>query len=151
MIQPVDIITEARRWVGTPFRHRGHHIGQACDCVGVVRGVVERFGLAEVPDGILRELETYSRSPNPQRMGELLATFLIKSTVSPREAAPDAHVVWLQWLEGLPMHLAITATYQERPTLIHALREYGVSEHGFVGVWRHRVHSYWRLPGVVYG
>lgn len=150
MIDPADIVAEARRWVGTPFRHRGHHIGRACDCVGIVRGVVRAFALVDVPAEVAHELETYSRTPNPRRMGELLATFLTCTDLNPREIAPDAHVAWLQWRDGLPMHLAITATYRERPTLIHALREHGVSEHGFAGLWRKRVHSYWRLPGVSY-
>lgn len=151
MIDPADIVGEARRWVGTPFRHRGHHIGRACDCVGIVRGVVRAFDLVDVPPEVEHELEAYSRTPNPRRMGELLATFLTRTDLAPRDAAPDAHVAWLQWRPDLPMHLAITATYRQRPTLIHALRDRGVAEHGFVGLWRGRVHSYWRLPGVTYG
>jgi NlpC/P60 family putative phage cell wall peptidase len=145
-----DVVIEARRWIGTPFRHRGHHLGRACDCVGIVRGVSEALGLVAIPEETARELSLYSRTPNPNRMGELIATFLTRAEIDPKSAAPDGHVAWLQWTADLPMHLAITATYRERPTLIHALREHGVSEHGFVGAWRRRVHSYWRFPNVSY-
>lgn len=145
-----DIVIEARRWIGTPFRHRGHHLGRACDCVGIVRGIADALGLVTIPDEVARELATYSRTPNPTRMGELIGSFLTRAPINGCELAPDGHVAWLQWTADLPMHLAITATYRERPTLIHALRERGVSEHGFVGPWRRRVHSYWKLPNVRY-
>ncbi|RJG46432.1 NlpC/P60 family protein [Mesorhizobium sp. DCY119] len=33
------IIAEARRWIGTPYRHQGSARDIGCDCLGLVRGV----------------------------------------------------------------------------------------------------------------
>ena len=34
-----DIVTAARAWIGTPYRHQGSLNGVGCDCLGLVRGV----------------------------------------------------------------------------------------------------------------
>ena len=146
-----DVVMEARRWVGTPFKHRGCTIGRACDCVGLIRGISEGLGLAFVPMDLQREFDTYARTPNPRRMGALLETLLIPTTIDPRAHVDDAFVAWIEWRPGLPMHLALTATFQERPTLIHAAQLVGkVVEHGFTQEWRNRVSSFWKLPNVSY-
>lgn len=33
------IVQEARRWLGTPYRHQASVRGVGCDCLGLVRGV----------------------------------------------------------------------------------------------------------------
>src|SRR3569833_631271 len=33
------IVTEARSWIGTRYRHQGSMKGVGCDCLGLVRGV----------------------------------------------------------------------------------------------------------------
>ncbi|MBG0810592.1 C40 family peptidase [Methylosinus sp. H3A] len=33
------IVAEARRWIGTPYRHQASLIHVGCDCLGLVRGV----------------------------------------------------------------------------------------------------------------
>ena len=39
MVLRSDILCEARRWIGTPYRHQGSCRGAGCDCLGLVRGV----------------------------------------------------------------------------------------------------------------
>ncbi|MEM6579602.1 MAG: peptidase, partial [Pseudomonadota bacterium] len=34
-----DIVAEARRWIGTPYRHQASCLGAGCDCLGLLRGV----------------------------------------------------------------------------------------------------------------
>ena len=34
-----DIVTAARRYIGTPYHHQGALAGAGCDCLGLVRGV----------------------------------------------------------------------------------------------------------------
>jgi NlpC/P60 family putative phage cell wall peptidase len=38
-----DIACEARRWIGTPYRHQASLHGVGCDCLGLVRGVWRAF------------------------------------------------------------------------------------------------------------
>ena len=34
-----DIVTAARLWIGTPYRHQAATRGAGCDCLGLLRGV----------------------------------------------------------------------------------------------------------------
>ncbi len=34
-----DIVTAARGWIGTPYRHQASVKGAGCDCLGLLRGV----------------------------------------------------------------------------------------------------------------
>ena len=34
-----EVVAEARRWIGTPYRHQASCRGAGCDCLGLVRGV----------------------------------------------------------------------------------------------------------------
>jgi NlpC/P60 family putative phage cell wall peptidase len=36
---PEAIVTAARAWLGTPYRHQAATLGAGCDCVGLLRGV----------------------------------------------------------------------------------------------------------------
>ncbi|BBU61403.1 peptidase [Methylosinus sp. C49] len=38
-IARASIVEEARRWIGTPYRHQASLIHVGCDCLGLVRGV----------------------------------------------------------------------------------------------------------------
>jgi cell wall-associated NlpC family hydrolase len=64
------IITEARDWLGTPFKHQAKLKNIGCDCIGLVAGVLKNLGFdinkyytsnySETPDGEMleRELDT---------------------------------------------------------------------------------------------
>lgn len=41
-----EIIIEARTWLGTPWIHQASLKGIGCDCVGLVRGIFSKWGLA---------------------------------------------------------------------------------------------------------
>ena len=36
---PDEIVTAARTWLGTPYRHQAATLGAGCDCLGLLRGV----------------------------------------------------------------------------------------------------------------
>lgn len=39
-----QIVTEALRWIGTPFQHNQSCLGKGCDCIGLVIGVFKNLG-----------------------------------------------------------------------------------------------------------
>lgn len=45
MTTRAEIVTEARRWLGTPFKHQARVLGEGVDCGGVIVMVARRFGL----------------------------------------------------------------------------------------------------------
>ena len=39
MIARQEVLAEARRWIGTPYRHQASALGIGADCLGLIRGV----------------------------------------------------------------------------------------------------------------
>lgn len=145
MPQQADlIVSTARSWVGTPYRHQAMLKGVGVDCVGVIIGVGHEAVVLSISAEDWAPYANYSRNPNPRKMLEAMNRFLV-----PIEGpgAPGS-IAWLQWREDLPMHLAIVGELEGRPTLIHAYGDVGrCVEHGFTPLWRSRVASWWRYPG----
>lgn len=141
-ISGADVVAEARRWVGTPYRHQASVLGVGCDCIGLVRGVAEALGIMPVDDWTA--IGAYSRVPNPSRMGAQMQRWL-RSVKQPQQG----DIAWIEWREGMPMHLAILADGPDEPMLIHSYETVGrVVEHSFSGEWPSRVRSWWRIPAV---
>lgn len=132
---PAAVITEARRWVGVPFRHQGRD-GYGIDCVGLPIVVCQALGII----GETFEITNYGRVPT----GELLPRLQAHCTPMAR-ARPGALVV-IAWTK-VAAHVAICTG----ETLIHAYQSVGrVVEHGYQGRWIRLTHSTWALPGVRY-
>ena len=143
MIEPQDVIDEARTWLGTRFLHQQAVKGHGCDCIGLIRGVAQAKGLV-IDEDIWRRFRNYGRVPNPAHMIEALRAHLVPVD---REQIQLADILYLEWRRELPTHLAFVGEFQGRRTLIHALAEAGhVVEHGFVDPWPERLNSAWRLP-----
>lgn len=49
-VQRVALVTEARSWIGTPWRHRGRHKGVGVDCAMLLAEVYRAAGLIERVD-----------------------------------------------------------------------------------------------------
>lgn len=141
------VIEEARGWVGTPYRHQAVLKGVGSDCVGLIRGVGVAVGAMPARDDEWALFGGYSRTPNPRRMEEGMHMFLVPLGDTP---PVPGDIVWLQWRQDLPMHLAILALGGAgRMTIIHSYSHIGrVVEHGFTQEWSGRVHSFWRYPDI---
>lgn len=142
------IVEEARRWVGTPYRHSHRLIGAGVDCVGLVIGVGAALGFLDIPEDEWAPFSGYSRTPNPRKMGEAMAKWLDRIE-DPQHVPAAGEILWLQWRPDLPMHLAIVASYEDRyPTMIHAFQSAGKCvEHRYSEMWSRRVNSVWRYRG----
>lgn len=141
------IIDEARKWLGTPYRHQHRAIGIGCDCVNLVIAVGLDLGLTTLTDEQYAPFKGYSRLPNPRMMKRGIEV-ICREIESPEVG----DIMWLQWGRGLPMHMAILSEMNGRPTMIHAYSGAGkVVEHGFTAEWQNRVNSWWRYKGLVDG
>lgn len=157
------IVGEARRWVGTPYRHQARRLGAGVDCAGLIIGVGVALGVMPFSEERFREFANYARTPNPSHMRRALEAHLIEI---PERVAGEGDIMWLEWRPDLPMHLAVAASVGDVPeqglsalwghtvmsgrgTMIHATSEVGrVVEHGFADPWPDRVNSWWRYPGL---
>lgn len=125
-MSPDAVVAEARRWLGTPYRHRAALRGVGCDCLGLLRGV---FGVAgELPvyaadwrdDGGRAELAGIARRylvPATGPIAGQVALFRLGSGSSPR-------------------HCGIVVA-EDR--FIHAQEGFGVVEANLTEGWRRRL------------
>jgi cell wall-associated NlpC family hydrolase len=131
----IEVVAEARSWVGVPFLHQGRS-RRGIDCVGLP--VVIAMSLGLVP----RTFDTgaYGRLPT----GEL--TDRLQDACIKTDKPKSGTIVVIAWTKTAA-HTAICTG----PTLIHAYQSVGrVVEHGYRGRWLRMTHSMWMLPGVRY-
>ncbi|MGQ7792912.1 DUF6950 family protein [Faunimonas sp. B44] len=135
-----EIVSAARGWLGTPYRHQASLKGVGCDCLGLVRGV-------------WRELKGYeAETPPPYtpdwaeaRGRETLAEAARRhmSEIAAAEAQAG-DLVLFRWRAGLPAkHAAILAGPAR---MIHAQEGAAVAEVPLSDWWRRRIAYAFRFP-----
>lgn len=136
---PDIIIKEARRWIGTPFRHAGRS-ETGIDCVGIPIKILHFLRYTEWDD------IDYSRRVNPARMKEEIELFC----VNVEQGIVNAQKADLLWFNicGSSQHVGIY-TGKEENTLIHAYESVGkVVEHELNNKWVNRIQSVYRFIGI---
>jgi NlpC/P60 family putative phage cell wall peptidase len=142
------IVTEARTWLGTPFMHQQSMRGIGVDCVGLILGVGRDLGLLQISPAEWAPFAAYTRKPNPARMRKAMGRFLAPSSCARGDLPAIGSIGWFGWRQELPMHLAIVAEYDGRPTMIHAFETMDrCVENSIDATWRTRVDTWWQYPG----
>lgn len=140
MIEPAELIEQARAWLGVPFRHQGRG-RTGVDCAGFLVALMKASG--ELPAQYV-EPANYGRTP----VRELIE--VVRRYCTPVARAPGfpGALVLIRWpRDRQPSHVGLCTG----DTLIHCYqREGGVVEHGYREPWSRVTHSLWRLPGVRY-
>lgn len=124
----MNIITEAREWIDTPFRHQGRTKGVEADCAGLIVGLAEAYGAT----GDYIDRTDYPRTPDGS-MRDILNVFMDRKRAI--DQAPG-DVLFFAFCR-IPQHLAILT---ESNTIIHAYEPAGkVTEHIYDDTWRRMV------------
>lgn len=135
-----SIQTEARRHIGTPYKHLGRSVGSALDCIGHLVTVCRAVNLEP------QDLLVYSSTPD----GVTLKRELDRQLVAlpwPGELRPGC-VVAIKLIRE-HQHVAFVCEERGRLTLCHTCHLTGkVCEHVLDARWRRRVTAVWDLPGV---
>lgn len=135
------VVAEARRWIGTPYRHQASVLGAGCDCIGLVRGVWRAL-YGDEP------LVPPAYTPDWAEAGEeslldAARCFLLTGSVA-RAGAGD--VLLFRMRAGAPMkHAAICA---DDDRIIHAYWGHAVVESRLTPFWRTRLAAAFSFPGV---
>lgn len=136
-------VAEARRWIGTPYRHAGSAKGIGCDCLGLLAGVARAvlgpLALPPVPP----YPPDWAEAGGTERLAEALAVHCVEirhddgcAGIAAGDFAPG-QIVLFRWREGRPAsHLAIATG---EGTLIHAHVRAVVAEVVLTPSWRRRV------------
>ncbi|MFC5067806.1 NlpC/P60 family protein [Flaviflagellibacter deserti] len=135
------IVTEARSWIGTPYRHRASlkHVG--CDCLGLVTGVWEAL-YGELPEEAPPYAPDWAEAGRGEPLAEAAARHLIQRPGS-EIAAGD--VLIFRWRPNVAAkHLAIATG---PATMIHAHDGASVAEVGISPMWRRKLAYRFAFPG----
>jgi len=132
-----EVMAAARRWVGTPYRHRAALRGVGCDCIGLVRGVWrELYG--DEP----AELPAYRADwRDGTHSAELLG--LARRRLVPGGMAPGAVLLFRIGAAMAPRHCGILL---DGGRFVHAQEQLGVIEGNLTDGWRRRVTGTFGFP-----
>jgi NlpC/P60 family putative phage cell wall peptidase len=136
------VVVEARRWIGTPYRHQASLIHVGCDCLGLVRGVWRALVGAE------------PEAPPPytpdwaEAVGEETLALAAHRHFVPVDARVfgAGDVLLFRFRDGAPAkHLGIATSSTH---MVHAHGGVCVAE-APIGLWRRRIVGAFAFPGVV--
>jgi|SRR5580698_1597457 NlpC/P60 family putative phage cell wall peptidase len=144
-----DVVAEARKWLGTPFKAKGRLRGLGLDCVGLPLMVAEALGLSDKSREPLngRRYSTYSDQPLGTYVHDMCVKHLVAKPV--REMKPG-DILTLN-VSTFPCHVAIVGEHPKHGlTLIHAYNggPGKVIEHLIDIKWRRRIAGCFRFPEV---
>lgn len=140
-----QIVAAARGYVGTPYTHQGMSEARL-DCRGLPLRVGRELNLLAAS----AEINNYGRQPNPARLRDLLAQYLLPIALQDLQ---DGDVLLLRMPRD-PRHLGIRASMQSGgeswPTLIHADNVQGrVVEQRLDARMQALIDSVWAFPELV--
>jgi len=136
------IVAEARKWLGTPYRHRASVRGAGCDCIGLVRGVWrEVFGVE--PEAAGPYTGDWAEATGNEALLAAAHRHLRPSTKA--AALPGDVLIFRLRGKVVAKHAAILTGPQ---TMIHAQEGVPVSEVAFGPWWQRRVAGVFVMPNL---
>jgi NlpC/P60 family putative phage cell wall peptidase len=135
-----EVLDEARRWIGTPYRHQASRLGVGCDCLGLLRGIWRSLYGRE-PEAMPAYARDWAEARADEPLLEAARRHMVEVAV---EAATPGDVLAFRWRRHLPAkHLAILA---EGGTIIHAYEGHAVAVSPLVPAWRSRIAAAFQFP-----
>lgn len=133
------VVGEARRWIGTPYRHQGSRCGAGCDCLGLIRGVWRALHGAEA-----QAVPAYSADWRDGGAGDALEAAAVRH-LHPVAGDPEAgDVLLFRLMRHRPArHCGILIAPGR---FIHAQEHLGVVEMALSDAWARRVAGVFRFP-----
>jgi NlpC/P60 family putative phage cell wall peptidase len=141
-----DIVAEARRWIGTPYRHQASLIGVGCDCLGLLRGVWRAL-VGDEPEATPPYAPGWAEDAGRTPVAEPLVAAARRHLVAAPEGAVRAgEVLLFRFRAHLPARHCAIATGGN--AMVHAHAGAAVAEVAIHPWWaRHRSHRF-RFPGL---
>lgn len=135
MTTRLQVVQQARTWIGTPYDHQGREKGVRVDCAGLILEVCRELHLTDL------EHTQYGRFPDGN-MDLLCDKYMDR--IQPVHA--EAGDILLFAFEHWNAHMAFLT---ERDTMIHAwMRSRKVVEHTVDKKWRSQIQAAYHIPGV---
>ena len=137
------IVTAARGWIGTPYRHQAATRGAGCDCLGLLRGLWrELYGAEpEVPPAYTPDWDEVAQAD------VLMAA--ARRHLEPQEVSeitPGDVLLFRMRSDAVAKHLGIASG---PASFIHAYAGHGVVENALSAPWRRRIVGVYSFPAEV--
>jgi NlpC/P60 family putative phage cell wall peptidase len=135
-----EVLSEARRWIGTPYRHGGSRCAVGCDCLGLVRGIWRAL-YGQEPQSV----PTYSMDwAEAGTADPLLDAARLHMIEKPVIGAGPGDLLVFRWRDGVAAkHRGILADHGR---FIHAYEGHSVMESAVVPQWRKRIAGVFAFP-----
>lgn len=133
-----EVLAEAGRWLGTPYRHQGAARGIGCDCLGLVRGIWRAL-YGEEPEAV----PAYAMDWTTGAAGDPLTAAAKRHFVAAAVMRPG-DLILFRWRDGeAACHTGILAADNR---FIHAYERAGVVSSALVPQWRKRIAGVFAFP-----
>ncbi|WP_198662596.1 NlpC/P60 family protein [Primorskyibacter marinus] len=137
-----QVVTAARDWLGTPYRHQASMCGAGTDCLGLLRGVWrEVIG----PEPAIIPAYTFDWS-EPQGEERLWAAALAHLSPAEPDMKPGDVLLFRMRNGAVAKHLGILSEAGNLPAFVHAYTGHGVVESPLSAPWRRRIVARFRFP-----
>lgn len=152
MVNPEAVVSEARRWLGTPYHHQASVFQAGSDCLGLIRGVYATlYGTEpELPPPYSKEWGEYDQEELMLNAASKHLTCLARAEgkgVLPlvkREWSTGDVLFFRARIGAVAKHCGIVSG---EGRMIHAYSGVGVVETD-IGIWGTRVAGVFSFPGI---
>ena len=139
---PSLIVSAARGWIGTPYRHQASLKGVGCDCLGLVRGVWREV-MGDEPEAAPAYAAGWAENSGTEALAEAARRHMREAPCTDIQAGD---LLLFRWRAHLPAKHAGLAS---SPTMmIHAQDNACVAEIALSPWWRRHLAFVFRFPGV---
>lgn len=138
-----EIVSAARSWLGTPYRHQARCRGAGCDCLGLVLGVWETC-IGTLPAAPPAYTADWSEASGQERLWDAARRHLV--AVPLLEAMPGDVLLFRMRGGAVAKHLGVQGAVGPDATFIHAYSGHGVVESRLTLPWARRVVARFAFP-----
>ncbi|WP_424927681.1 NlpC/P60 family protein [Amaricoccus tamworthensis] len=138
------VVSKARDWIGTPYRHQASCKGAGTDCLGLLRGLWREI-IGEEPVDIPAYSPDWSETGDEEVLLDA-ATLHLKPVA--RQHAVEGDILVLRMRNNaIAKHVGVLAASQAGyPTMIHAYSGQGVTESPLTDSWMRNLAGVFCFP-----
>ncbi|MCJ8309700.1 MAG: NlpC/P60 family protein [Hyphomicrobiales bacterium] len=140
--QAQRVVTLARDWIGTPYRHQASNKGLGCDCLGLVRGVWRDVEGTE-PETPPPYCAAWSEVSQREQLIDAGHRHFLAVPIDQR--LPGDVLIFRLRRQSVAKHVGILSGPQ---SFIHAYAQAEVTETALCDFWRGCIAAVFRFPSV---
>lgn len=137
------VVSAARAWIGTPYRHQASAKGAGADCLGLLRGVWREV-LGDEPEPVPAYTQDWCEPSGREALLAAGSRWLVPKVLF--DAAPGDVLLFRMRAGSVAKHLGIAGLVGDRPTFIHAYTAHGVIETSLSAPWARRMVARFAFP-----